>query len=109
MPIPTYVLWMNFERYNGPHSILIIPALFATAAGYLDKDRGPLRAALWLAAATYCVIFLDAVLEFKAEDWLLLPAVLAGAAVWSAIVIGVPTLLCTLLGAWIRIRFVHLT
>ena len=106
-PVPAYVLWMSFMRYSGPHSILVIPALLAFAAGYLDRRRNPLQVAVWLAIAVYGVIFIDALWELPREgvgSMLLIPVILAGAAAWTVMVIGVPTLICTILGHLVRVR-----
>lgn len=106
VPVPAYVLWINFQRFSGPRSVLLIPVFISIGAGYLDRSRGPFRVALWLVVATYCVIAFDTIRECSTGGltWLWAPVVLVGAAVWSGVVIGIPTLLCTLAGASARAR-----
>lgn len=104
MLVPSYVLWMNFKRYSGSPFVLLIPALLAILAGYVDRFRSPFQCATWLVAATYVVIVLDTVWSASKGDlnWGLVPFVLGGAAGWTVVVIGLPTFVCVLIGRLIR-------
>jgi hypothetical protein len=108
VPIPAYVLWINFYRYGGPLWVLLIPAALAFAAGLFDRKRNPMQVAAWLLAATYFVIVADTILELGKEspkDWLMAPVILVGAVIWTGIVIGLPTVFCTVLGGSVQMRF----
>ena len=80
----TYVLWMNFLRYTGSLAILLIPAVLAIAAEYLDRNRSPVRVALWLFGAMYSLIAIDTVMAVCKAGlrWLQVPLALVSAAAW---------------------------
>jgi hypothetical protein len=103
-PVPAYVLWMNFKRYAHSPLLLLIPAVLALLAGYLERKRNPFVVALWLVAATYCVIVIDAIRLTVAGQlpWPMLLPVIAGACVWTVVIIGLPAWTCTALGRWLR-------
>lgn len=104
VPVPAYVLWIDFKRYSSSPAILVAPALVAVIAGYVDRRRGPFHVALWFVTATYAVIIVDTVVCAIRGDlhWTMVPSVLGGAAVWVAVIMGLPTLLCTVLGRCFR-------
>jgi hypothetical protein len=104
VPVPAYVLWIDFKRYSSSPAILLAPALVALIGGYVDRRRGPFHVALWFATATYAVIIVDTVVSAVRGDlhWATVPFVLGGAAAWVTVIIGLPTLLCTALGRYFR-------
>jgi hypothetical protein len=95
---------MNFKRYSGSLFVLLIPALLAMLAGFIDRSRSPFHCAAWLVAATYVVIALETVWSASNGNlnWGLVPFVLGGAAAWTVVLIGLPTFLCVLIG-----RLIH--
>ena len=104
VPVPAYVLWIDFKRYSSSPAILLAPAMVALIAGYVDRRRSPFHVALWLATATYAVIIIDTIVSVFMSDlhWDMVPFVLGGAAAWAGVIIGLPTLLCTVLGRYFR-------
>jgi len=104
VPVPAYVLWIDFKRYSNSPAILLEPALVAVIAGYADQRRGPSHVALWLTAATYVVVIIDTALSAARGDlrWYEAPLVLGYAAFWMAAIVGIPTVFCAVLGRHIR-------
>ena len=110
-PVPAYVLWMHFLNYSGSRLILLIPVGIAVLTGFVERRRNPMEAGIWLVGATYGVIAADTVAAALSSDlaWGIVPALLFNAATWTAVTIGLPTLLLTtagfLLRLWISRRF----